>query len=118
MSSFEIKDEGLRETLRQAAKAVRRMPIHSCGHCLGRGVRQEETYNDGWDRYFENVKCMFCGGSGNVGGGQPSLTLYFQSEEERTKFKARLLKMRGMTWEDEGNTLETSNAASRFGNTD
>lgn len=71
----------------------------------------QEVYNDfRGDRDFADVKCSTCGGKGKVGGGQPGLSLFFHSVKERNEFKAKILRMRGIKWTDEGNTLETIQA--------
>lgn len=93
--------------LEEVSRRCRRRPIESCEHCWGKGTTVQEVDNGGrWDKMYDDVKCAFCGGKGKTGGGQPGLQLYFQSEAERNEFKAKIVRMRGITWIDEGHTLE------------
>jgi hypothetical protein len=57
-----------------------------------------EVYSGGYDREYEEGACGTCGGEGTTGGGQPGLHLYFQSTEECESFKAKIARMRGITW--------------------
>jgi hypothetical protein len=110
MSIKEIeKADGLMATLASASRSVRRWPVHICEECNGTKMATYEVDNGGnWDRIYEKLKCRSCGGKGTYGGGQPTLSLYFQSMEELDSFKTRLAKMRGISWISEGNTLEST----------
>lgn len=102
-------DKNFVEVMNNAARNVRRWPKTVCTECSGRGTRTYEVDNGGgWDRCFEEQRCRTCWGRGTVGGGQPGLHLWFQSTEERDKFKSKLLRMRGIKWTDEETSvLET-----------
>jgi hypothetical protein len=88
----------LLETLASASREVRKWPVRVCGDCNGRKVRMYEVYSGGYDREYEEGACGTCGGEGTTGGGQPGLHLYFQSTEECESFKAKIARMRGITW--------------------
>jgi hypothetical protein len=112
--SLKIMDEGLMKTLEDAERRVRRWPLRTCERCHGTGTARYETYEDGWDRTFEDRKCGDCGGRGTYGGGQPGLELWFQSVKERDEFKAKLLRMRGIKWVDEAPAVLESQSTPKW----
>ena len=112
---LKITDKSLLDTLERASRNVRRWPKRACDECCGRGTATYEVDNGGgWDRCFETQKCRSCSGRGTIGGGQPGLSLWFQSVEERDEFKAKLLRMRGIKWTDEAPAVLESQSTPRW----
>jgi hypothetical protein len=114
MSLEIIKGSGLRNTLEQAVKNIRRRTKQGCTECGGRGTATYETYEDGWDRTFAKQTCRTCNGRGTIGGGQPGLHLWFQSVEERDAFRAKVLRMRGIKWTDESPAVLESQSVPKW----
>jgi DnaJ-class molecular chaperone len=95
---------GLAEVFEIATKAIRRQRKATCHRCGGKGKISEETYEHSWDRTWEEITCPLCSGCGIYGGGQPSLTLYFQNEKQRDAVKAKLMEVT-RNWVDEGDNV-------------
>src|SRR5208282_6140061 len=88
-----VLKSGLITTLESCSRRVKREPVRTCDECGGRKVARYETYEGGFDRTFEDQKCHGCGGKGTIGGGQPGLHLYFQTEQQRKIFKAAVAQL-------------------------
>ena len=86
-------------SLERASRDVRKWPVRTCEECGGRKVQTYEVDNGGgWDRMYEEQTCRSCSGKGTYGGGKPGLSLWFQSEEACEEFKAKVSRMKGITW--------------------